>query len=103
MDIFVSALPSIVTSLIMAAIGFLAGRLRTTRKQDQAVKNGVKCLLRLKIIDLCSHYAGQDTIPPYGMENILTVYQAYVDCGDGDPSVGHMVNQLKAKAIVSKA
>ncbi len=102
MELLFAALPSLFSAAVMGALGFLAGQLRRAKKEDAAVKNGVKCLLRLKIIDLCSHYAGQDTIPPYGLENILTVYMAYTDCGDGDPSVGHMVEQLKKKCVCSR-
>lgn len=101
MDVLVSALPSLLSAVVTAVMGFLLGRLKTARKQDEAVKNGVKCLLRLKIIELCNHYADESIIPPYGMENVLTVYQAYIDCGDGDPSVGHMVAQLKEKCVRS--
>lgn len=91
----------LLTPILTALVGFLLGKLKETRKQDVATKNGVKALLRLELIDRCGHYVDAEYIPPYGMENILTIYQAYVDCGDGDPSINHMVEQIKQKPIRS--
>ena len=91
----------ILTPILTAFVGFLLGKLKETRKQGVATKNGVKALLRLELIDRCGHYVDAEYIPPYGMENILTLYQAYIECGDGDPSISHVVDQVKRKPVRS--
>lgn len=79
--------------------GYLLGKLRESRNKDVATQNGVKALLKLKLIDLCDHYADAESVPPYAMENVLTIYDAYIGCGDGDPSVNYIVEQFKTKPI----
>ena len=83
------------TPLLGAIAGWAAGQMRAGRKRDVALERGVKMLLRAKIIDKCLHYIEKGNIPPYGLETIKGLNQSYLDLGDGDPSVGDLVDRVE--------
>ena len=77
------------TVLVPLLAAFAAGRRpdwAKSRKEDKALTEGVKSLLRGQIIDLGLHYLREGEIPPYGLDNLENYYTAYVDLGDGDRS-----------------
>lgn len=91
-------LPDIVSAivpLLAAFCGWAAAQLKRNRKEMDALKNGVKGLLRAKVIDLGLHYIEEKSIPPYGMETIKSCYDPYMALGDGDPAVGHIMNRCE--------
>ena len=69
--------------------GWAAGQLRSVHKKDRAMENGVKMLLRAKLIDKCLHYIEKGSVPPFALETIKGLYQSYLELGDGDPLVVH--------------
>lgn len=64
------------------------------RKRSNDVENGVKCLLRDRIIERYNKYMGQKFIPIYGMENVEDMYDAYHDLG-GNGTITKLVDELK--------
>ena len=78
-DILAAVLP-----LLTAFCGWAAARLTRSRKEEKALRDSVKGLLRAKVIDLGLHYLDRKAIPPYGLDNLENYYTAYVDLGDGD-------------------
>ena len=87
--------------LIAAFAGWAAARLRQSGKKDKAMEQGVKMLLRERIIDRGMHYIERGEIPPFALENIKGMHSAYVDLGDGDRSVNVIVEHCKALDIVN--
>lgn len=85
-DVVAAAVP-----LLTAFCGWAGAQLRRNRKEMDAIKKGVKGLLRAKVIDLGLHYIEEGSIPPYGMETIKGCYGPYEELGDGDLAVGHIV------------
>lgn len=63
-DIITAVLP-----LVAAFAGWAAGRLKSNAKKDKAMEQGLKMLLRAKVIDLGLHYIETGEIPPYGDGN----------------------------------
>lgn len=97
-------LPDVVTALVPLLSAFCvwaAAQLRRNRKETDAIKNGVKGLLRAKVIDLGLHYIEEGSIPPYGMETLKGCYGPYEELGDGDPAVAHIMNKCEALEIRS--
>ena len=89
--------------LLAAICGWAGGRLKELRKKDaaaavemKAIKDGLKGLLRAKVIDLGLHYIEEEAIPPYGLETLRSCYDPYMTLGDGDPSVTHIMNKCEA-------
>ena len=76
-----------------------AGQLRSVHKKDRAMENGVKMLLRAKLIDKCLHYIEKGSVPPFALETIKGLYQSYLELGDGDPSVGDLVGRVEQLEI----
>lgn len=95
-------LPDVVTALVPLLSAFCvwaAAQLRRNRKETDAIKNGVKGLLRAKVIDLGLHYLDRKTIPPYGMETLRSCYDPYMALGDGDPAVTHIMKKCEALQV----
>ena len=55
-------------------MGYAIGHFRREGKKSKALENGVKGLLRAKILDLGLHYIDEGTIPPYGLETLRSCY-----------------------------
>lgn len=90
-----SSLIPVLLSLVTAFAGWAAAKLTKSKKEDKALVEGVKSLLRGQIIDLGLHYISEKAIPPYGLDNIENYYAAYVDLGDGDKSINDIVDSCK--------
>lgn len=88
-----------VVPLLAAFCGWAAAQLRQNRKEMDALKNGVKGLLRAKVIDLGLHYISEKEIPPYGMETLKSCYDPYIALGDGDPAVGHIMKKCESLPV----
>lgn len=105
-QIILSALPGILSGTIVAAVsavfgaavGYTIGHFRREGKKSKALENGVKGLLRAKILDLGLHYIDVGAIPPYGLETLRRCYDPYIALGDGDPSV-HVVHKCESLPV----
>lgn len=98
MDYFPDVVAALVP-LLTAFCGWAAAQLRRNRKEMGALKNGVKGLLRAKVIDLGLHYISEKEIPPYGMETLKSCYDPYIALGDGDPAVGHIMKKCESLPV----
>lgn len=95
-------LPDILTAilpLLTAFCGWAAAKLKSNRKETEAIKKGVKGLLRAKVIDLGLHYIEAKAIPPYGLETLRSCYDPYIALGDGDPAVTHIMKKCEALQV----
>lgn len=95
-DILAAALP-----MLTAFCGWAAARLTRSRKEEKALRDGVKGLLRAKVIDLGLHYIQEKAVPPYGMETLRSCYDPYMALGDGDPSVTHIMKKCESLPVRS--
>lgn len=109
----IAAVTTAVLPLATAICGWAACRIQKLKKKDEekeaeqkrkdaaheeemkAVRNGVKGLLRAKVIDLGLHYIEAGSIPPYGLETLKSCYGPYEALGDGDQSVGHIMHKCE--------
>ena len=96
-----AAVLTVVVPLLAAFSGWAAGQLSKSRKEDKALTEGVKSLLRGQIIDLGLHYIREGEIPPYGLDNLENYYTAYVDLGDGDRSTHDIMQTCRRLPIRS--
>ena len=97
-------LPEILTAvlpLITAFCGWAAARLTRSRKEEKALRDGVKGLLRAKVIDLGLHYISEEAVPPYGVETLRSCYDPYMALGDGDPAVKHIMQKCETLPVRS--
>lgn len=95
-------LPDVVTALVpllTAFCGWAAAQLKRNRKETEAIKKGVKGLLRAKVIDLGLHYIQERAIPPYGLETLRGCYDPYMALGDGDPAVTNIMKKCEALQV----
>lgn len=95
-DLVAAAVP-----LLTAFCAWAGAQLKRNRKEMDALKNGVKGLLRAKVIDLGLHYISEKEIPPYGMETLKSCYDPYIALGDGDPAVGHIMKKCESLPVRS--
>lgn len=94
-----AAAMTVLLPLFTASAGWAAAQLKRNRKEMDALKKGVKGLLRAKVIDLGLHYIEEGSIPPYGMETLKGCYGPYEELGDGDPAVGHIVKACESLPV----
>lgn len=95
-------LPDVVAALVLllaAFCGWAAAQLKRNRKEMDALKKGVKGLLRAKVIDLGLHYIEEREIPPYGLETLKSCYDPYMALGDGDPAVSHIMTKCESLPV----
>ena len=85
--------------LITAFSGWAAARLTLGRKEEKALREGVKGLLRAKVIDLGLHYIAEKAVPPYGVETLRSCYDPYMALGDGDPAVTHVMKKCESLPV----
>ena len=88
--------------------GWATGRLREKKKKDAAdekqqaaLVDGVKSLLRGQIIDDGLTYLEEGAIPPFALETMEHQNDAYVRLGDGDKSVNDIVDRCRRLPIRS--
>ena len=88
--------------------GWATGRLREKKKKDAAdqkqqaaLVDGVKSLLRGQIIDDGLTYLEEGAIPPFALETMEHQNDAYVRLGDGDKSVNDIVARCRRLPIRS--
>lgn len=88
--------------------GWATGRLREKKKKDAAdqkqqtaLVDGVKSLLRGQIIDDGLHYLAEGAIPPFALQSMELQYDAYERLGDGDKSVNDILQRCKSLKIRS--
>ena len=72
----------------------LTKRVKAEIADQNALKTGVQSLLRDRIIQVHAHYMERGAIPIYGMENVLSMYNAYHELG-GNGTVTKLVQGLK--------
>ncbi|HIR78901.1 MAG TPA: hypothetical protein IAD38_07830 [Candidatus Egerieenecus merdigallinarum] len=82
----------IVAALVAASYRWVSKHMRHARRQDKALDDGMRALLRDRIISACDHYFEKGYAPVYARENIASMYEAYHSLG-GDGIVTDMVRQ----------
>ena len=108
----IAQLSAALVPLLGAVCGYLAGKLRAAakrakekgaadQKQQAALVDGVKSLLRGQIIDDGLRYLEEGAIPPFALQSMELNYNSYERLGDGDMSVGDIVKRCKGLKIRS--
>lgn len=64
------------------------------REENAALKDGVLCLLRVKLIEYHAKYVELDRITSHGLENWLLMYRAYKALG-GNGMIEHMKEEIE--------
>ena len=62
--------------------------------KQNALEDGVVCLLRVKLIEYHSKYMHQDTISSNGFQNWMLMYNAYKGLG-GNGMIEHMKEEIE--------
>lgn len=84
-----AALPSLISGIMMAVAGalggYFVGKKKTQDKEAQAMKDGVKGLLRKATLELGLHYLKEGAVPPYGMETLRSCFDPYTSWATATP------------------
>ena len=108
----ITQLSAALTPVLGALCGWLAAKLKSAsaktkaddeaaRKQQAALVDGVKSLLRGQIIDDGLTYLEEGAIPPFALETMEHQNDAYVRLGDGDKSINDIVDRCRRLPIRS--
>ena len=93
-DIVYKLLGQIVNALGGAIIAYLWAMLRSKKRENDALKEGVQALLRDRIIQGYNHYSTKGWIPIYAMESIDACYKSYEELGENGV-IDNLMSQLR--------
>lgn len=95
MEIFLDKfLGQIFNALAGAIITLLWTMLRTKKRENDALKEGMQALLRDRIIQAYNHYSDKGWIPIYAMESIEACYKSYEELGENGV-IDNLMRQLR--------
>lgn len=80
--------------LLSAGLALLWKAFMNQRKRQKALENGVKALLRDRIIQACEYYTAKQKVSIHGMENIESMFEAYSGL-DGNGTAAKMVQEVR--------
>ena len=99
MNLWVIIITSVVSCLVSFFLGgglaYIAARCKGGLKREKAVQEGVKGLLRSKLIDYHDKYTGRGYCPIYVKEAARRSYEAYHDLG-GNGVISKLYSDLMA-------
>lgn len=81
MNIPAIVVTSVLSSLVSGGFAFLLARLKGGVKRERALEEGVKNLLRIKLIDYYEKYSERGACPIYVKESARKSYEAYHELG----------------------
>jgi len=106
MEYLISIITSVVASLVSGVLVFiLQSVIKENRElkekkeaadanEQNALKEGVLCLLRVKLIEYHTKYTKTKSISSHGLDNWLMMYQAYKSLG-GNGMIEHMKEEIE--------
>lgn len=71
------------------------------KKKEDAIEEGVRCLLRVKLIEYHTKYMELGEISSHGYENWMLMYKAYKALG-GNGMIEHMKEEIEELHISTK-
>ena len=74
------AVPFVLGGIISALTTYV----KLKRKKENALEDGVQCLLRTEIISYHERYTAQKSCPVYAKESLRRIYSAYHALGGND-------------------
>lgn len=102
MSYIFSGLVSLSVAILAYIIQFLMKENRKLHDarhvKEEALAEGVTCLLRVKLIEYYSKYTQADRVSSHGYENWFEMYHAYKELG-GNGMVEHMKEEMKELRI----
>lgn len=78
---------------VITAVAYLFTNARTTSKQYKATQDGVRALLRDRLISAIHKAKKQGFIYVHELENITKMYTEYINLG-GNGTIKHMMNEV---------
>lgn len=93
----------IVTAVLSFIIGILLNTIKNKinkdRQEDSALKDGMRCLLRKDIIELCDQCSLRGHLRMEDLENIEDMYKAYTALG-GNGIIVKLVDDTKKMKVI---
>ena len=65
------------------------------KKENDTIKEAVKALLSDRLLQSCEFFLEREYITDVALKNILKMTNAYIDLGDGDPTIDVLVQEVK--------
>ncbi len=78
---WIEAVFAAVLALMGKTIQHIKCQHETTKNDNEAIRNGMKALLRSEIIEIYNHYSDRKVLPLYARENLHSLYAEYKALG----------------------
>jgi len=76
---------SVIFWVVTGMFSLASARLMLEFKKQVAIRDGVRAILRDRILQNYNHYCEKGWVPFYAMENMDNMYKAYHDLGGNGP------------------
>jgi len=96
-DVMIAIIGGSVTALIVSAFGFyivkIRGILKKQSAEQEAIRKGMKALLRDRIVQMYNQYMPMGRMPIYARENVQSLHDEYRALG-GNGVIDGLVKKL---------
>ncbi len=97
-EIVIVTVQTLLTAFSTAFFGYITWLLKDDRKKKKAEAEGIRCLLKVKLIEYHDKYALKNEIPSYALENWNNMFTAYQNLG-GNGVVKQMDKEIQSLKI----
>lgn len=109
MDYLITILVSLVSGVLVFILQSVIRENRELKKQkdteaqvrEQALENGVRQLLSVRLEELYDHYSDSNTMPRRAYDRWMKLHKAYKGL-NGNGTFDHMKEEIESKHIINK-
>ena len=83
----------VIAAGLAAGYKYLLDKQKKAETEQKAIANGVKALLRDRMIQSCNHYRDKGYCPIYALENIEALHREYKTLG-GNGAISTLVSEM---------
>jgi len=92
-DMMTTIIIGVMTALVISAFAYIFAKIKGIRKEEDAIRKGLKALLRDRVIQIYNYYSSKNCIPIYARENVESLHSEYKALG-GNGTIEGLVNRL---------
>ena len=85
---------ALVTACLAWCYRMLYKKIKQQREENEALKDGLRSLLKDRLIDNHQKYTSAGSIPIYARESMLSMYSAYSSL-NGNGTVTHLMEEIE--------
>lgn len=93
-DFLLSLMLTVAGLVIGVLFGMLKAKAKADRQKDRAIENGMRCLLRERIIEICDRCLERDFVRIHSLESLSDLFEQYKALG-GNGTAAKLIEDVK--------